>query len=61
MGLDTGISSTVQRELDAKLEEERARKQEVYDRLKRLRKYRRNKRCAEMKGFQSIIGCIKCY
>ena len=60
MKLDRHASSAVQRELDAKIAEERARKQEVYDRLKRLRKHRREKKCATMKEFQSILGCIKC-
>ena len=61
MDLDRNMSSAVQRELNAKIEEDRAYKQEVYERLKRLRKYRRENKYTHMKWFQSIIGCVKCY
>ena len=36
-------------------------KKEVYRRFKRLRRYKHDKRYSEMKMFQSINGCTKCY
>ena len=55
------VSKSVQKEIDAKVEQDREHRLGLYVRLKRLRKYKREKKISEMKMFHSINGCIKCY
>lgn len=59
MNMDN-ISSAVQRELDEKLTVEMQRKREVYERLKRMRKYKCRNKSITMKLFHSILAYSKC-
>lgn len=61
MNLDRHMGSAVQRELEEKIRAEREHKEEVYARLKRLRRYKRDKEIGSMKWFRAIHGCVKCY
>jgi len=58
--MNNHISSAVQKELNAKLREEMQKKREIYDRLKRLRKYKCRDKSMTMKLFHSILAYSKC-